>query len=61
MSVIMDTCVWTRFLRRHRERHDLLICAVAVRHGMRIFTTDTDFDQFAKHLPIVLHATHGRK
>lgn len=137
MTVIVDTCVWTRFLRRHRERHDplcaeltrlvrddavqmlgcirqeilsgaqpqdrfeqlkdylrfypnlpldeeddenaasyyntcrskgvqgtatdLLICAVAVRHGMRIFTTDTDFDEFAKHLPIDLHAVRGRK
>lgn len=137
MTVIVDTCVWTRFLRRHRERHDplctevtrlvrddavqmlgcirqeilsgvqpqdrfeqlmdylrfypnlpldeeddenaasyyntcrgkgvqgtatdLLICAVAVRHGMRILTTDTDFDEFAKHLTIDLHAVRGRK
>lgn len=22
MTVIVDTCVWARFLRRHRERHD---------------------------------------
>lgn len=137
MRVIVDTCVWTRFLRRHRpadapinaevarlvradaiqmlgsvrqellsgaqppERFDqlkeylrfypnlvtdeeddenaasfynlcrgkgvqgtatdLLICAVAVRHRLRIFTTDTDFDGFAKHLPIDLHAVRGRK
>jgi predicted nucleic acid-binding protein len=137
MNVIVDTCVWTRFLRRQRERHDplcaevtrlvrddavqmlgcirqeilsgaqpqdrfeqlkkylrfypdlpldeeddenaanyynicrskgvqgtaadLMICAVAVRHGMRILTTDTDFDQFAKHLPIDLQAVRGRK
>lgn len=40
---------------------DLLICAVAVRHRLRIFTTDTDFDGFAKHLPIDLHAVRGRK
>ena len=40
---------------------DLLICAVAVRHRMRIFTTDTDFDGFAKHLPIDLHTARGRK
>ena len=33
----------------------------AVRHGVRILTTDTDFDQFAKHLPIELHAVRGRK
>ncbi len=31
---------------------DLLICAVAVRHGLRIFTTDSDFDHYAQHLPI---------
>jgi len=137
MTVIVDTCVWTRFLRRHRDRHDpvcaeltrlvrddavqmlgsirqeilsgaqpqarfdqlkeylrfypnlpldeeddenaasyyntcrshgvqgtatdLLICAVAVRHGMRIFTSDTDFDEFAKCLPVELHAVRGRK
>lgn len=34
---------------------DFLICAVAVRHDMAIFTTDGDFAQFAKYLPIVLH------
>jgi len=137
MTVIVDTCVWTRFLRRNRERHDplcvevtrlvrddavqmlgcvrqeilsgaqpqdrfeqlreylrfypnlpldeeddenaagyyntcrskgvqgtatdLRICAVAVRHGMRIFTTDKDFNAFAKHLPIALHTVRGRK
>jgi predicted nucleic acid-binding protein len=38
---------------------DLLICAVAVRHGLRIFTTDTDFEGFAKHLPITLHRARG--
>ena len=40
---------------------DLLICAVAVRYGLRVFTTDTDFDSFAKHLPIHLHGIRGRK
>jgi predicted nucleic acid-binding protein len=34
---------------------DLLICAVAVRHGLRIFTTDTDFDSYAERLPIKRH------
>lgn len=34
---------------------DLLICAVAVRHGLKVFTTDTDFDLFEKHLPIKRH------
>ena len=39
---------------------DLLICAVAVRHGLKIFTTDTDFDCYAKHVPIKLHHLRGR-
>jgi predicted nucleic acid-binding protein len=34
---------------------DFLICAVAVRHDLSIFTTDGDFPLFAKSLPIVLH------
>ena len=34
---------------------DFLICAVAVRHRLSIFTTDKDFSLYAKHLPIVLH------
>lgn len=33
---------------------DFLICAVAVRNHLAIFTTDKDFQLFAKHLPIVL-------
>lgn len=34
---------------------DFLICAVAVRHDLAVFTTDGDFPRFAKCLPIVLH------
>ena len=34
---------------------DLLICAVAVRHRLRIFTTDKDFAHYARCLPIELH------
>ena len=34
---------------------DFLICAVAVRRDLTIFTTDGDFSLFAKSLPIVLH------
>jgi predicted nucleic acid-binding protein len=34
---------------------DFLICAVAVRRDLVIFTTDRDFRHFAKLLPIVLH------
>jgi predicted nucleic acid-binding protein len=36
---------------------DFLICAVAVRHDLAIFTTDGDFPHFARCLPIVLHET----
>lgn len=36
---------------------DFLICAAAVRHELSVFTTDGDFPQFAKCLPIVLHGT----
>lgn len=35
---------------------DFLICAVAARRGMSIFTTDDDFSSFAKVLPLKLHA-----
>ena len=34
---------------------DFLICAVAARHRMAIFTTDKDFVSYAKYLPIALH------
>ena len=34
---------------------DFLICAVAVRHDLAVFTTDGDFPRFAKYLPVVLH------
>ena len=35
---------------------DFLICAVAVRHELEIFTTDGDFAHYRKHLPISLYA-----
>ena len=34
---------------------DFLICAVAVNHNLLIFTTDKDFDNYAKYLPICLY------
>ncbi len=34
---------------------DFLLCAVSVRHGMPIFTTDQDFTLFQKVIPIKLH------
>jgi predicted nucleic acid-binding protein len=37
---------------------DFLICAVAVRRKMSIFTTDRDFISFERVLPIRLHAIH---
>lgn len=39
---------------------DFLICAVAVRHDLAVFTTDGDFPRFAKCLPIVLHDIRKR-
>jgi len=33
---------------------DFLICAIAVNHGLLVFTTDQDFKLFAKRLPIRL-------
>ena len=36
---------------------DFLICAVSVRRKMAIYTTDKDFQQYAKYLPIILHET----
>lgn len=34
---------------------DLLICAVAMKRGWAIFTTDPDFATYAKALPVKLH------
>lgn len=36
---------------------DFLICAAAISESMPVFSTDKDFVQFAKVLPIKLHAT----
>ena len=35
---------------------DMLICSVAVRHDMPVYTTDSDFERYAKHVPLELHA-----
>jgi predicted nucleic acid-binding protein len=49
------------FFNRCRERGiqgsntDFLICAVAARNELSIFTTDEDFAHFATVLPVVLH------
>jgi predicted nucleic acid-binding protein len=34
---------------------DLLICSAASRRGSAIFTSDRDFETYAKHLPIKLY------
>jgi predicted nucleic acid-binding protein len=34
---------------------DILICALALRRGWSIFTTDPDFKNYAEILPIQLH------
>jgi predicted nucleic acid-binding protein len=34
---------------------DMLICALAYRYGVPIFTTDPDFFGYGRHLPIRLH------
>jgi len=34
---------------------DFLICAVAIRHAVAIFTTDKDFTNYARHLDLELH------
>lgn len=36
---------------------DYLICAVAARRRLEIFTTDGDFQHYRKHLPIALYAS----
>jgi len=35
---------------------DMLICATAFRYELPIFTTDPDFPQYARHVPIRLHS-----
>ena len=40
---------------------DFLVCAVAARRQLAVYTTDKDFPLFAKHLPIILHETRGNR
>lgn len=48
-----------RFFNTCRSRGvtatDMLVCAVAHHHDVPIFTTDTDFERYARYLPIPLH------
>ncbi len=34
---------------------DFLICAVAIRKKLKIYTTDKDFIHYSKHLPVALY------
>lgn len=53
------------FYNRCREKGiqgsntDFLICAVAARNDLPIFTTDGDFTRFAQILPVALHGKAG--
>ncbi|MGH9624237.1 MAG: PIN domain-containing protein, partial [Bryobacteraceae bacterium] len=38
---------------------DSLICAVALDRQWSVFTTDSDFEQYARVLPVKLHSHHG--
>ena len=38
---------------------DMLICAVAHRRGMSVFTTDPDFDKYARYIPLKLHSARN--
>jgi len=40
---------------------DFLLCAVAERRGLSIFTTDVDFREYARVLPLKLHGVAGAK
>lgn len=39
---------------------DFQICAVALRHGLPIFTTDQDFGHYARQLPLTFHQPRRR-
>jgi predicted nucleic acid-binding protein len=59
--VLQDYIMAAKFFNICRARGvqgsntDFLICAVALRRQLAIYTTDKDFSLFAKYLPIVLH------
>lgn len=39
---------------------DILICAVALQHDLIIFTTDADFKNYARVLPLKFHSVAGK-
>jgi len=68
LKVLVDTPIWSFAFRSKNagfENHvenlkaliiDFLICAVAVRLSVEIYTTDKDFLNYQKHLPIKLYS-----
>jgi predicted nucleic acid-binding protein len=42
---------------------DMLICALALRHNLTVFTTDSDFKNYSQSLPLQFHSPRqlGRK
>ena len=38
---------------------DILLCAIAIKRGWAIFTTDPDFSSYARVLPLRIHACRG--
>ena len=40
---------------------DFLICAVAHRYNLAVFTADKDFSHFQQHIPLVLHTPESRE
>ena len=39
---------------------DMLICVVAIRRNMAVFTNDPDFERYARALPLLIHSVAGR-
>jgi len=35
---------------------DFLLCSVALRRGWAIYTSDRDFERYAKHIPVLLYS-----
>jgi hypothetical protein len=40
---------------------DFLLCAVSERRDLALFTTDADFEQYTRHIPLRLHKAGGRR
>lgn len=38
---------------------DFLICSIAIRHGVSVFTTDKDFTRYSRHVDVKLHMARG--